>query len=1093
MNQHGLYSKAAQIIRNLQQERGTADQMVAAAKVKSTELKNAGPLPEGKVTREQLAQHFENAVPKMYVSQYGENPSFMPKGSGKRFMDLQMRGFDDKLSPDEKRELDHMSQRNSASPFIMGQDEDDGEGELHDPLYDGYQTPGGQNYRERLLTLGKRKGQDSYHSSHWTEHENVLAHIRMKDRLVGQERSNVQPIMKKLAEGLGVGIRDLASGAASVGIQHKVITPEEAATLSRFMGWRNGYDQAPGIEKKLLHVEELQSDWGQEGRDKGFNTGEATKAYQDHIADMKDRFRQKLSWMGDDAAIDKRMNDTLVSEMAYAIGEGDKHRELGRAAADERGKVPQGPYVGNTQHWTDLALKNVLREAALGNYDGVVFTPGQAQADRYGLEKQVDAIHYTPETKTLHAQPKNGGNPIVQSDVEPQHLPGLIGKEAASKLLDPSNAYNVNGTTRHSLVGDDLKVGGGGMKGYYDNIVPKSVMALAKQHDPDAQPGEPVQMGQYQGFHLPMTDKMKSSILDSGFSAFKRGGRVGNLKSWFGNSVTHTNGEPHVFYTGTSKDKDFTAFNVGRHGAWFTRDPAVASQYAEQNDSQGYKRDGWNMVKTNTASRVIPAYVKAENPYTGEYAGEMHDNYKKAQSDWFDTLRAKGHDAWMPASQNGNLVVALKEPQQIKSLYNSGDFDPNQKHMGKAGGGEVDDPMFGHHNTSAKGVEVASGLGGIPMPSMAISKVAHPLENFGDVTLMAHPSMVTPSRDTNVWSADTYTGRQPRGDEEFSDPKAINRAMQADPNFGHMRDIAYWHDATNSVTNADEMMKTAQLGVARGIDPKQHASFHDYVSDVRQKLGYEAYKNDHMPGLRAYGDIKRVLYPKDLFTSSVNRKKPVDYTLENVMKRMKGAAEAGAEGFNYGPGNFRAIHTPKFASMGEIKSDRGLIVPSDQMKPIKSQFEDAYSGLVEKLVQATGRKGFRAYDEAADALTDISKWRKHDWFGDVPPELVSQIRELGRHASKMPTEYFEAKSKRAIPLASFPAALVPKSDPESARRLTEAGVKNVMQYGSPEERVAMYRSQPDLMFKNGGKAMALTRRFTKDGTGATMALKSKGN
>lgn len=1074
MNQHGLYSKAAQIIRNLQQERGTADQMIAAAKVKSTELKNAGPLPEGKVTREQLAQHFENAVPKMYVSQYGENPSFMPKGSGKRFMDLQMRNFDDKLSPDEKRELNHMSQRNSASPFIMGQDEDDGEGELHDPEYDNYQTPGGQNYRERLLTLGKRKDQDSYHSSHWTEHENVLAHIRMKDRLVGQERSNVQPIMKKLAEGLGVDIRDLASGAASVGIQHKVITPEEAATLSRFMGWRNGYDQAPGIEKKLLHVEELQSDWGQEGREKGFydpkkpyevfnkKTGEVLSSHPTH-SDAWDAFRA----IPEDQAADL---------------------DYGRSQ-----KVPGGPYVGNTQHWTDLALKNVLREAALGNYDGVVFTPGQAQADRYGLEKQVDSLSYHPAEKQLMAM-KDNRIVFSKDGMEPEDVAGHVGKDIAQRLIHPSSMHSFpDGDSFYNISGDDLKMGGQGMKGYYDNIVPKSVMALAKQHDPDAQPGEPVQMGQYQGFHLPMTDKMKSSILDSGFPAFKRGGRVDNLKSWFGNSVTHTNGEPHVFYTGTSKDKDFTAFNVGRHGAWFTRDPAVASQYAEQNDSQGYKRDGWNMVKTNTASRVIPAYVKAENPYTGEYAGEMHDNYKKAQSDWFDTLRAKGHDAWMPASQNGNLVVALKEPQQIKSLYNSGDFDPNQKHMGKAGGGEVDDPMFGHHNTSAKGVEVASGLGGIPMPSMAISKVAHPLENFGDVTLMAHPSMVTPSRDTNVWSADTYTGRQPRGDEEFSDPKAINRAMQSDPNFGHMRDITYWYDATNGVTDADEMMKTAQLGVARGIDPKQHASFHDYVSDVRQKLGYEAYKNDHMPGLRAYGDIKRVLYPKNLFTASGNRKKPVDYTLENVMKRMKGAAEAGAEGFNYGPGNFRAIHTPKFASMGEIKSDRGLIIPSEQMKPIKSQFEDAYSGLVDKLVQATGRKGFRAYDEAADALTDISKGRNHAWFGDVPSDLVSQIRELGRHASNMPTEYFEAKSKRAIPLSAFPAALVPKSDQESARRLTEAGVKNVMQYGSPEERVAMYRSQPDLMFKNGGKAMALTRRFTKDGKAATMALKSKGN
>lgn len=485
----------------------------------------------------------------------------------------------------------------------------------------------------------------------------------------------------------------------------------------------------------------------------------------------------------------------------------------------------------------------------------------------------------------------------------------------------------------------------------------------------------------------------------------------------------------------------------------------------------------YNLSPNSPPMRVVSHTMRHVNTWGGEAPPEKvyRDHYPVAELERQDTKNVAVYPVEL-IEKSGKYTLMGRTPRAVK-----------------AGGGEVDDPMFGHHNMSAKGVEVASGLGGIPMPSMAISKVAHPLENFGDVTLMAHPSMVTPSRDTNVWPADTYTGRQPRGDEEFSDPKAINRAMQADPNFGHMRDITYWHDATNSVTNADEMMKTAQLGVARGIDPKQHASFHDYVSDVRQKLGYEAYKNDHMPGLRAYGDIKRVLYPKDLFTSSGNRKKPVDYTLENVMKRMKGAAEAGAEGFNYGPGNFRAIHTPKFASMGEIKSDRGLIIPSEQMKPIKSQFEDAYSGLVEKLVQATGRKGFRAYDEAADALTDISKGRRHDWFGDVPPELVSQIRELGRHASKMPTEYFEAKSKRAIPLSAFPAALVPKSDPESARRLTEAGVKKVMTYGSPEERVAMYRSQPDLMFKNGGKALALTRGFTKDGKAAMMALKSKGN
>ena len=177
-----------------------------------------------------------------------------------------------------------------------------------------------------------------------------------------------------------------------------------------------------------------------------------------------------------------------------------------------------------------------------------------------------------------------------------------------------------------------------------------------------------------------------------------------DFRNWFRNSATHTDGDPHVLYTGTSKDKDFTSFNVGRHGTWFTRDPALASQYAEQNDSQGYKQDGLKLTPINTASRVIPAYVRAENPYTGDLPDEvLRDNYKKAQSDWFDTLRRKGHDAWVPARYNGDLVVALKEPQQIKSIFNNGKFDPNQKHMSKAGGGEVDgeeDGITAYHGSA---------------------------------------------------------------------------------------------------------------------------------------------------------------------------------------------------------------------------------------------------------------------------------------------------------------------------------------------------------------------------------------------------------
>ena len=64
---------------------------------------------------------------------------------------------------------------------------------------------------------------------------------------------------------------------------------------------------------------------------------------------------------------------------------------------DERDqkRTPHGPYVDNTQKWTDLALKRVLHEAAHGGYDKVAFTPGDQQNKRwpgYDLTKYYDEI-----------------------------------------------------------------------------------------------------------------------------------------------------------------------------------------------------------------------------------------------------------------------------------------------------------------------------------------------------------------------------------------------------------------------------------------------------------------------------------------------------------------------------------------------------------------------------------------------------------------------------------------------------------------------------------------------------------------------------
>ena len=186
------------------------------------------------------------------------------------------------------------------------------------------------------------------------------------------------------------------------------------------------------------------------------------------------------------------------------------------------------------------------------------------------------------------------------------------------------------------------------------------------------------------------------------------------FRSWFGKSVLHDDGVPRTYYHGTSKDIDFKKFKMSRHGIWMTSEPEEASQYALDNDSQGFKRDGWDFKRVNTASRVIPVHARIEKPFVGPIPDEYRqDNYKKSQSDWFDSLRANGYDGWVPNSQNGKLAVALGHPGQIKSaLSNSGEYSETGD-INKADGGPVDNQPLRDLNASglySHAAEMASQL-----------------------------------------------------------------------------------------------------------------------------------------------------------------------------------------------------------------------------------------------------------------------------------------------------------------------------------------------------------------------------------------------
>jgi len=284
-----------------------------------------------------------------------------------------------------------------------------------------------------------------------------------------------------------------------------------------------------------------------------------------------------------------------------------------------------------------------------------------------------------------------------------------------------------------------------------------------------------------------------------------------------------------------------------------------------------------------------------------------------------------------------------------------------------------------------------------------------------------------------------------------------------------MRDVASFMDAANNFGDANEMMKVAQLGVKEGIDPKGYNSMWDYVRDVRAKIGYSAYEDAPlMPGFEAYSDVERVLYPRDQFTPSGNRKKPQPYTLDTVMKRMSGdkAYTAGSEGWDYGPGSFRAAVSPQFRSAKDVMAARDRITSEGNFKPMSDAFGDAYNTVLSDLQQYAKNSNL-AYD-AKDAMTEIGRGGSASWFGNVPDEVRGYISQLAETARTMPTEYFEAKPKLSYNLGDFPAALVPDNATQAADLLRNSGVRNVLTYGSDAERADLIQRFPQLLFSIAG-------------------------
>jgi hypothetical protein len=109
-------------------------------------------------------------------------------------------------------------------------------------------------------------------------------------------------------------------------------------------------------------------------------------------------------------------------------------------------------------------------------------------------------VEYVPETEHLRAFDHDGKS-LIDEQVLPEKLADHLGKDVAEKLLhDPSEVYDSgSGKKVHALNNVDLKVGGEGMAGFYDKMLPAAVNKLVKKYGAKVGEGD-IRGHQYKGY-----------------------------------------------------------------------------------------------------------------------------------------------------------------------------------------------------------------------------------------------------------------------------------------------------------------------------------------------------------------------------------------------------------------------------------------------------------------------------------------------------------------------------------------------------------------------------------------------------------------
>jgi hypothetical protein len=396
-----------------------------------------------------------------------------------------------------------------------------------DARFEKYATPGGENYREILTHFPQS---DAAAAAESFKQEADAREREMNDEIDRHNNASAEDQAqwpddyfekeREALRNLRAQQRAAEAEARTTDYRGGHFTNEQPNTMMH----RRESDFVTTDRMPVTQVHEIQSDLHQEGRDEGYRLKP--------IRQLPEGYTTKHMSGGGYVILDQRGRPAMVAgDEAWFPGAQSPEDAidgfLGKFnQTHSTGGPPNAPF--KKSHW-ELNMKDAIRQAVEDGKGGLTWDTGDTQNDRYNLAKQVSRVEYDPSDSTLTAY-DHSGNRVIHETAEPDELHRYIGDELAERLQKKiDNYYPVNeddyyiepdpdeedtyrvmrdgeaideGLTRKeaersrqsyidedynnqelpALRGlNDLTVGGEGMKGFYDKMVPDFVKKYTKK------------------------------------------------------------------------------------------------------------------------------------------------------------------------------------------------------------------------------------------------------------------------------------------------------------------------------------------------------------------------------------------------------------------------------------------------------------------------------------------------------------------------------------------------------------------------------------------------------------------------------------